>query len=381
MSLRAFSSRFGGGASTEHNVTVFGNLECAYAKAEACNDVHIQRADRGRWHRLFRTFDDANYQQLWEYTCAMAEGQHARADHVVVLRGAEPIGIAGLRVWQLPCVGGGLAYLTGGPLVRRGDKTDIERVRACLVAVVREYVVNRRMVLRLKMPLADANTNCALRECVKALGFVDCRNACAYRTSLVDIQKPSDEIRMSLHQKWRNCLNAAARNELRAVVGRERALFEQFKAMFQDMVLRKAIRVKLDAQFFMDLQERVPMEDQFLVSIIENRGEPLAGSVTAIHGDTAVYLLGASTRRGNEMKASYLLQWQVIQEAQRRGARWYDLGGIDPIGNPGVHHFKKGLGGVEVEAVQPCECAPEGIHGFANRITKALRLLWQASGR
>ena len=38
--------------------------------------------------------------------------------------------------------------------------------------------------------------------------------------------------------------------------------------------------------------------------------------------------------------------------------RYYDLGGIDPEGNPGVYHFKSGLGGREVTAPGPFEAAP-----------------------
>ena len=43
--------------------------------------------------------------------------------------------------------------------------------------------------------------------------------------------------------------------------------------------------------------------------------------------------------------------------------RAYDLGGIDPEGNPGVFHFKRGLGGVEVQAAGPYEARPSGLAG------------------
>ena len=37
---------------------------------------------------------------------------------------------------------------------------------------------------------------------------------------------------------------------------------------------------------------------------------------------------------------------------------YYDLGGIDPDGNPGVYHFKKGLGGLHATMAGPFEMHP-----------------------
>ena len=64
-------------------------------------------------------------------------------------------------------------------------------------------------------------------------------------------------------------------------------------------------------------------------------------------GDTAIYLLGATNERARELKAAYFLQWQAMLWLKDRGARWYDLGGIDPEANPGGYHFKSGFGGNE----------------------------------
>jgi FemAB family len=65
-------------------------------------------------------------------------------------------------------------------------------------------------------------------------------------------------------------------------------------------------------------------------------------------GDSAVYLLGATNDDGLNSKGAYLLQWTLIRWLKENGAKWYDLGGIDPEGNPGVYHFKRGLSGVDI---------------------------------
>ncbi len=76
-------------------------------------------------------------------------------------------------------------------------------------------------------------------------------------------------------------------------------------------------------------------------------GLPVAAHVATMLGDTCLYFLGATSDAGKKSKASYLLQWRVIQEAARMGISWYDLGGFNPNTMPGVAKFKAGLGGVE----------------------------------
>jgi lipid II:glycine glycyltransferase (peptidoglycan interpeptide bridge formation enzyme) len=103
----------------------------------------------------------------------------------------------------------------------------------------------------------------------------------------------------------------------------------------------------------------------------------VAGHVASFLGDTCVYLLGATSEEGLRTKAAYLLQWRVIQAAHEKGFKWYDLGGIDPEANPGVHHFKRGLGAQEITAPGPLEYPAAGwrraaVHG-SEQVYRRLR--------
>lgn len=85
----------------------------------------------------------------------------------------------------------------------------------------------------------------------------------------------------------------------------------------------------------------------------------VAASITLISKSIAVYLFGASLRSDDQQcSPSYLVQWQAIQEAKRRGCRVYDFFGISPAdasvsGKP--HHlqslsqFKQSFGGLYAE--------------------------------
>src|SRR5208283_6155309 len=68
---------------------------------------------------------------------------------------------------------------------------------------------------------------------------------------------------------------------------------------------------------------------------------------------SAIYLLGATSDDGLKSKGAYLLQWTLIQWLKGNDIRWYDLGGIDPDGNPGVYSFKRGFSGLDVCQINP----------------------------
>jgi lipid II:glycine glycyltransferase (peptidoglycan interpeptide bridge formation enzyme) len=68
-------------------------------------------------------------------------------------------------------------------------------------------------------------------------------------------------------------------------------------------------------------------------------------------GDSGIYLLGATSDDGLNARGAYLLQWTMIQWLKENGFKWYDLGGIDPQGNPGVYSFKKGLSGADMSHI------------------------------
>jgi len=86
---------------------------------------------------------------------------------------------------------------------------------------------------------------------------------------------------------------------------------------------------------------------------------PLAGLMAFAHGERAWYFYGASTDEERSRMPAYLLQWEAMRWAARRGCRWYDLWGVPDAdeetleanfttrsdGLWGVYRFKRGFGG------------------------------------
>jgi GNAT acetyltransferase-like protein len=314
----------------------------------------IEPVSQARWRELAPSFRDYSYRQLWAFGVECAARFGATSEHVAITDGGRLLGLADIRIKRLPLVGGGIAYMTGAPMVREGAG-DPERLRSCLAALVEEYADRRGLVLRVLPPLGSSAWNSEQARVFEQCGFVLTRRAEAYRTMVVDLERPLDDVRKSFAQKWRNGLNRAEKNALAIRAGLSSELFAEFCGLFTETVERKQFRVTLDAGFYARVQTELSKSERFLISVADHEGRAVAGHVASLVGDTCVYLLGASSEAAMQLKASYLLQWHVIRSAHERHMRCYDLGGIDPEGNPGVYHFKEGMGGADLSTPGPYE--------------------------
>jgi lipid II:glycine glycyltransferase (peptidoglycan interpeptide bridge formation enzyme) len=107
-------------------------------------------------------------------------------------------------------------------------------------------------------------------------------------------------------------------------------------------------------------------------------GETIASAIILFWGDQAVYHHGASIQ--SKVPASYLLQWEAIREAKKRGKKLYNFWGIAPEDKPnhpwrGITLFKKGFGGREVEfmhaqdyLVSPIAVIPRTVESLRKRL-------------
>lgn len=80
----------------------------------------------------------------------------------------------------------------------------------------------------------------------------------------------------------------------------------------------------------------------------------IAGLIATFYRDTATYYYGASSDTCRNFMAPYLLQWEAVLEAKKRGLKFYDFLGIAPSDDPnhpwrGVTEFKKKFGGTELK--------------------------------
>ena len=313
--------------------------------------TEIDQVTEAQWNALLEGFVDASLYQTWAYG-AVSWGDK-QLSHLVLRDCGRPVALAQFRIVRLPVLGRGVAYLRWGPVCTPAGSEWNEAVcREALRAIIAEYVDRRRLLLRiLPRQFTQDNQGSRLLELCQELGMRPDDDVKPYHTFRVDLSPPLETLRKSLDQKWRNQLNGAERNGLEVVEGTSDAIYQEFLALYDEMMARKQFDTTVDVREFRQIQERLPEPQKMWILISRKDGKPMTALVGSRVGNMGIYLLGATSNEGMKTKGSYLLQWTLMQRLKERGCRWYDLGGINPETNPGVYHFKQGLGGQEVNGL------------------------------
>lgn len=333
-----------------------------------------------QWSDVCRALADYSIYQTWGFGEISASDTGTKLSRMVIRDGDAVIGAAQVRIKKLPMLKAGLAYVYFGPMGSRcvGSGDGFASVLRC---VRDEYVERRGLELRLVPNFWERPEGNGSMRFPKDSGFFAGRNGSAYRTLMVDLSPGEEELRKNLAQKWRNGLNQAEKRGVAVEDRTDDAAMQQFEKLYETMWSRKQFETGVTVSSFRRLQQLLPSEEKLAIQLAYKDGALAAGQVCSTLGDTCVYLLGASNEMGRECKASYILQWRAMVAAKKSGARWYDLGGIDPLRNPGVHHFKSGLGGMDISFVGEFEAHSKGVGRYlvpiAERVYRTLSPMMQ----
>ena len=175
------------------------------------------------------------------------------------------------------------------------------------------------------------------------------------RTILVDLSLDEEHILAEMKQKTRYNIRLA---EKKGVEVSESNDIASFYTMMQTTAERDGFSLHSLAYYeevyaaFAPLGQCVLLQASF-------EGKPLAALIAFAYQDTAAYFYGASTNEERQRMPTYLLQWEAMRWAKRKGCIHYDLWGVPDHdkeyleehfaerndGLWGVYRFKRGFGG------------------------------------
>jgi peptidoglycan pentaglycine glycine transferase (the first glycine) len=118
-------------------------------------------------------------------------------------------------------------------------------------------------------------------------------------------------------------------------------------------------------------------DNQSVIFLGKYKGELIASAVIIFWQGAAFYHQGASSMKYPKIPVSYLLQWEAIKEAKKRGSKIYNFWGIAPTDSlrhawAGLSLFKKGFGGYKKEYVKTQDL-PLSPKYFINYLVESLR--------
>ncbi len=322
-----------------------------YKKDDLSYSVEVDSIIQNEWSQLLLKFEDANIFQTWEY--GSAHWGDKNISHLILRKEGQIVAATQLWVVKIPVIGSGFAHISWGPMWRlRGQSPEPETVRRMLRSLKEEYVIRRRLLLRIRAYSVDGTIEGEIiRNNLEAEGFQFQKKESRYHTYRLNLSPELQEIRRKLLPRWRKDLNKAERAELTVITGDSDEMFQALSMLYHDMVSRKGFKEYVaDMSKYANMQKSLPEKLKMKIFLCYYQGEVVAGRTVPLLGDTAMALIAATSTKSVELNlhAAYLLQWKAIEWLKQNGFQYYDLrGGVDGD-MPGVKSFKRGLSGDEI---------------------------------
>lgn len=163
-----------------------------------------------------------------------------------------------------------------------------------------------------------------------------------------------EEVQRGFNQQWRRNIKKAEKAGVKVVQGG----YEDLPA-FYGIYLETAERdrfIPRPLAYFQQMWNALRAEDpdRMRLYLAHHEGDVLAAATMLMVGEHVWYSYGASTSRKRETQPNNAIQWRMMSDAHRLGARVYDLRGITDTLEESNHllgllRFKVGTGGEAIE--------------------------------
>ena len=173
------------------------------------------------------------------------------------------------------------------------------------------------------------------------------------KTICLSLSTSLREIRNNFKKDARYCLRQAEEKIKNKTLKIEKNKFEEFYECWKKGAKLKKLWIP-KKELFMTMVE-IFGDDCFCLTASNEEGV-IAGVFVLITDKTAYNYYSTSLPEGKKLNAPYLLVWEAMKEAKKRGCSKWDFEGIYDQRWPnngwlGFSHFKKSFGGEEIEYI------------------------------
>lgn len=267
---------------------------------------------------------------------------------------------------------GSFLHLRHGPVFVSFSKKYLDK----LLYYLTQEAKKRKILFIRVSPLVEKDNK--IMSILKARGMRSSaiHNMDAEMCWVLDLDKTEDELLRQMRKTTRYLIKRGEGSGLRVVRG-DADDIHTFLTLYQKTARKHGfVPHRGIAEEFRIFHK----DKQAELLFVKSKDKIVSGALVLFYGDQGVYHHGASDFSYEYLSPSYLLQWEAIKEAKRRGKKVYNFWGIAPddkTNHPwaGLTLFKKGFGGRKEEFVHAQDLPLSPIYWLTYTIETSRRLL------
>jgi lipid II:glycine glycyltransferase (peptidoglycan interpeptide bridge formation enzyme) len=301
--------------------------------------------DKKNWENFIFAHSEANFLQSWNW----GEFHKVLGKSIIRTGFYEKDKLAGIMLSIIePAKRGRYLTVPGGPIIDWNNKNLVD---AFLEEVKIISKKNNCVFVRVRPQLKSDEFS---RKTFKNLGFITApMHLHAELTSQLDITKPEEQLLTQMRKTTRYEIKRAIRENVKITTSIEEKDIKKFYEIQMETARRQKF-VPFSYKFLHEQFKIFAQSKNVLLYKAEFEKKLLSLAFIIFYNKEAVYHYGASTDEGRRYPGAYLIQWEGIKEAKKRGITKYNFWGVAPENNTnhrfsGLSLFKRGFGGEDFE--------------------------------
>lgn len=325
--------------------------------------------DKTAWEDFILSKNEANFLQSWSW------GEFHKALGKIINRTGfyEKSKLVGVMLSIVePARRGKYLTVPGGPIINWQDKNVVNEFAKQIKQIAKENIC---VFVRVRPQLKSDDFS---KNLFKNLGFIKApMHLHAELTSQLDVAKSEEELMTQMRKTTRYEIKKAMKENIKITTSTN----EKDIQKFYDLQIETAKRQKFVpfSHKFLYEQFKVFAENgNALLYRAEFGKKLLAQAFIIFYGKEAVYHYGASADEGRRYPGAYLIQWEAIKEAKKRGLTRYNFWGVAPENNlshrfSGLSLFKRGFGGIDFQYLPAQDLIINKSKYLLNYIVESIR--------
>lgn len=325
--------------------------------------------NKNEWEGFLKSHDEANFLQSW-YWGEFHKKLGKEIQRIGFYKNNKLSGV--IQAVLENAKRGKYLTIAGGPIIDWKDKNFIRSVFSEIKNIAQE---NDCVFVRIRPQLVEDNFSIKI---FKKFGFRSSpMHLTADLTSQLDITKTEEELLIAMRKATRYEIKKAEKLGIKITTSRDEKQIKKF----YELQLKTARRQRFVPFGYEFLKQQFKVffdADKALLFTATFENKILAQAFIIFYGQEAVYHYGVSTEDGRKYPGAYLLQWEAIKEAEKRGIKKYNFWGVAPVDNKnhrfsGVSLFKRGFGGEDVQYLHAQDLVINGPRYIINFIIESIR--------